>query len=145
MSGPVQGTTPGRPRTREASSRGSMLGPVVALSAGMVILALVLGGLGVGLGVPSGTATPSTTDASTPPVTPATPLASPSRPPSPVPASLHPVATASPELRDVSGREVADVPRYPGAIRVRYEEGVDGRISWAHLRYLSSAPLESVR
>jgi hypothetical protein len=60
---------------------------------------------------------------------------------------VTPSATPVPRLpgRDVPGREVADLPRFPDAVRTDYQRGRQGALVVTELRYLVSAELDDVR
>lgn len=51
----------------------------------------------------------------------------------------------SPHPRDVPGIDATDMPRYPGSVRVGYDDGVDGRVAWSLTRYATDAMPDTVR
>lgn len=58
-----------------------------------------------------------------------------------------PSATPVPRLpgRDVPGRNIADLPRFPDAVRTEYRRGRQGSSLVTELRYLADAQLDDVR
>jgi hypothetical protein len=66
---------------------------------------------------------------------------------SPETAIESPTPTAMPQLprRDVRGRNIADLPRFPGAVRTEYQRGRQGSSVVTELRYLAAAELDDVR
>jgi hypothetical protein len=124
-----------------------MAAPVTALVAGIVILALVLAALDVG-GTPAPAAWASIPPAQTP-IVPASPDAPPDTSSTPPATPWATPATASAPVTsdpgDMPGIDAPDIPRFPGSVRVAYEEGVDGRITWSLARFQTSATVDEVR
>jgi len=60
------------------------------------------------------------------------------------PAMLNPHPTLIPAM-DVPGEDIADLPRYPGAVRVEYRQSTAEQLLLTEVEYVVAAPLDTVR
>ena len=61
----------------------------------------------------------------------------------PTPSNTKP--TPSLPAEDVPGKDIRDLPRYPGSVRVEYNRKEQNRFVFTRLRYLSHAKLDNIR
>jgi hypothetical protein len=61
----------------------------------------------------------------------------------PSPSNTKPAPSLPAE--DVPGKDIRDLPRYPGSVRVEYNRKEQNRFVFTRLRYLSHAKLDNIR